>query len=439
MADNIELPLTLQDGDLLTRLNKLEKSMESLKESSDEFRKSSDKAGKELGKSMDDSRKKVNKTNKELADTEKQTKRNRRGVDGMAKGFNALGLAIKATGIGLLIGLVVKLTDAFSKNQVIMDGVNTVLETVNIFMAQLTGAVTDSYTAVSESTGAFESLGKVMRGLLTLALTPIKNAFYGIKLGLQGAQLAWEKSWLGDGDPETIKNLNKSIGETKDRLKEVQESALEAGVDIAVNIKGAADEVVNFGSEAAKNFGKISVSAANAAAGRIVELRNQAKLAQAQLRGLTLEFQSQAESQRQIRDDTRLSIDERIAANDELGRILKQQTDAELAAAQVTLDLANAELAQNRGNVDLQVAQQNALNEISDIKERIIGQTSEQIVNEDALQRERRENLNELRKLGKSEVELSREEAFQKLQANKDLIEKTISDEDKRIEYLKKA
>jgi hypothetical protein len=101
--------------------------------------------------------------------------------------------------------------------------------------------------------------------------------------------------------------------------------------------------------------------------------------------------------------------------------------------------LANAELAQNRSNIDLQVARQNALNEVADINERIIGQSSEQKVNEDALQRERRENFNELRKLGKSEVELSREEARQKLEANRDLIRRTVSDEEQKNELLKRA
>ena len=47
-----------------------------------------------------------------------------------------------------------------------------------------------------------------MSGLLTLAITPLKLAFYEIQLALQVAQLAWEKSFFGGGDEAKIKELN---------------------------------------------------------------------------------------------------------------------------------------------------------------------------------------------------------------------------------------
>jgi hypothetical protein len=77
------------------------------------------------------------------------------------------------------------------------------------------------FNAVSKSSEGFEGLQKVVSGLMTIAIFPLKAAFYGIILGVQEAQLAWEKSFFGDKDPETIKLLNEKIAETKENLTEV--------------------------------------------------------------------------------------------------------------------------------------------------------------------------------------------------------------------------
>jgi hypothetical protein len=120
----------------------------------------------------------------------------------------------------------------------------------------------------------------------------------------------------------------------------------------------------------------------------IVELRNEVKLAEAQQRKLQLTYQKDAEIQRQLRDDTSLTFAERIAANEELGRILNKQFAEEKKLADKKVELAEKELAKNKDNIDLQVALINAQTEVADLEERITGQRSEQLINETALRAE---------------------------------------------------
>ena len=149
------------------------------------------------------------KSKKDLKSVQKQSSKTEKGVKAIGKGFKILGGAMKAAGIGLIVALVAKLTGAFLQNQKIMDGINTVFETVNIVFSQLTTAVVNIFNSVIKATSGFTALGKVVSGIVTLALTPMKLSFFAIKLALQQAQLAWEKSFFGDKDQNTIEELNK--------------------------------------------------------------------------------------------------------------------------------------------------------------------------------------------------------------------------------------
>jgi hypothetical protein len=349
-----------------------------------------------------------------------------------SKGFKTLGAALKATGIGLVVALVAKLTQAFSQNQKVVDAVSGVFNGIGIIFTQLTDAIINTYESVSEATGGFDALGKVMSGLLTLVINPFKASFFAIKLALQQTQLAWEQSFFGDDDPKTIKRLNEEISKTKDTLKELGEEFVEAGVQIVANASEALDEVSEFGGKALEEVSKISVKTALEQGKALTQARNAAELAQVELQGLIEKYDRQAEVQRQIRDDERLSIDERIKANDELGRILEEQLDAQLQLANQRVKAAQLEISATGNNIENQKALKEALNEVAAVEAQITGFASEQRVNEAALQKERLENLNEIALIGATEQERKQLEAQQELERQRVLIEKTISNEQEK-------
>ena len=92
----------------------------------------------------------------------------------------------------------------------------------------------------------------------------------------------------------------------------------------------------------------------------------------------------------------RLTFEERIAANNELGRILEEQTAKELEIANEKVRIAKMKRDVDVTNVANETAYQQALLEQIDINERIAGQKSEQMTNEASLQKELEETRKEV-------------------------------------------
>lgn len=370
---------------------------------------------------------------------EKQSKGANKAVRGVGKGFNYLGAAMKSAGIGIVIGAVSKLTEIFMSNQKVMDQVNVVMQTLTGFFGQVTDAIVSAVESTNEASGGFDAMTKVIKNLLTLGLTPLMGGFNLLKLGLYEAQLAWEKSFFGDGDQKTIDSLNEKIGETQDNLKEIADDAKESAKAVSNNFSEAMDELGTFTESAVNNLSKVSVTAAHEQAKSLVEVEKNAKLAAAEIRSIISQKEREAEVQRQIRDDIRLSIEERIRANDKLGEILDEQLKKERQLAQVKAEAARIAMEANTENVDLQIAYKDALSEVEAVEEKITGKRSEQMTNEAQLQQERIDNMEQIRKIGMSEEKRAEQELQDELDRQKQLIERTVENEDERLRLIRVA
>ena len=357
---------------------------------------------KEAVKNLDEFQKEYAKLEKEVVSANEKTaealEKVEKGAKDGAKGIKKVGISIKnlakASGIIFLLQKAFEfVSSAIQENQVVMDGLNTVFNTAQIVFNQVINAVISIYESVSSATENFDALGKVMSGLLTLALTPFKNAFFGIKLAVQSAQLAWEQSIFGDGDPTTINELNDAIAQTKLDLIEVGIEANKAGKDIVDNFGEAITEVGAIGETVVEEFGKVSVKTALETAKTNTALKKSAEIAAAQSRILLEQYDRQSELQRQIRDDETKSIAERQAANNELNNILVKQEEemtknAKLvkAAAQAQFDLT--------GKTEDYVAVLEAEAEVQAVAAQVTGFKSEQQTNANALLKEATELTN---------------------------------------------
>lgn len=346
-----------------------------------------DKAIKDTEK-LKDNLKGVDREAENVGDSLNETgAKGSKGVGKISIAFKGLATAMKAAGIGLIISLVAGLTSAFSKNQRIMDTVNSVFETAGILFANVTDALINVYDSVAESSENFNGLKKVMLGLLNLAITPLKLQFYGIKQAIQVGQLAWEKSFFGGNDKEKIKELTKDIKETQKSIEETANKALQSGKDIYNNFGDAVGEITTIAGKANEELSKISIKSAYEQAKTNIELQNTAQLAVAQQQRLVEQYDRLAEKERQVRDDNSLSVKERTEANDNLLKVLEKQEKAMLAGADAQIASASAELAKNK-NIENQVALTDALANKEGILAQIEGFRSEQIVNRIALKKE---------------------------------------------------
>lgn len=390
----------------------------------------------ELGEVGQESGEKASKGIDEVGKSAKSTETASKGA---SLGVKAIGTALKAIGIGLILALFAKFVQVLTENRKVADGLSIVFGTVSNVIQQIVGGLVDAVTAVYDATDGFSALGKVMSGLFTLAITPLKGGFLAIQLALQSAQLAWEQSFFGDDDPETIKRLNAEIKQTQKDIAQTAIEAVKAGQSVADNFGAAVSEVSSLGEAAINNLSKVSLTAAFEQSKATIELKNNAALAEAQLQGIVEKYDRQAEQLRQIRDDEKRSISDRIKANEDLGKVLDEQAKAQKALAGVRVALAKQELALNKGNVEAQKAVIEAQNEVLAIEATVEGLRSEQLINRNSLLKEQAEILKELNEIGKSELELAKQEQEVLLEERRARIELQVEDEQEKFRLLAEA
>lgn len=315
-----------------------------------------------------------------------------KGVGAVKKLAGGFGNVAKSIGkLGIITAIGGAITGVFSKNQKVVDAFNKVITTVSIIFSQIAEAIFGVFEEQSQLNGGFDATKKVLGGLISGVLNIFLGTLQTIKLGVLIAQRAWEDSFFGDGDTEKIKALTEEINNTKEALKETGQAILESGKQVVNNFTEAVGEignatiaVVDGVTKAAKN---IDVKKATQQAERLVELQKAAALADAERQKIQLQFQTTAEELRQLRDDESKSIADRQQANADLLATLEEQ--AKLEAEQVKIKIANAaatfNLTQNQEDL---VALKQAELELTDLNERITGQRSEALVNENSLKKE---------------------------------------------------
>ena len=263
------------------------------------------------------------------------------GFKSMGTAIKGLGTALKAAGIALIVAAFASLKVAMESNQKVMNTVSGIMTTISTTMNKVVNVLTDVVVWVTASSERFNGLAKVLDGMITLVLTPLKLSFLGIKAAVQTAMLAWEDSFLGGGDEGKIAELQADLKQTGKDIKQTGKDAVNAGVDIFNNFSDAVTEIGDIYDETAKGIKEINVQAIHEQSKAVVASKNAADLAMSQIAGVIAEKEREAELERQIRDDVSETIDNRIAANKRLGEIIEEGIQQELKLAQVQADAAD--------------------------------------------------------------------------------------------------
>ena len=231
--------------------------------------------------------------------------------------------------------------------------------------------------------------GKIAKGGLGL----MSKGFKGIGLAIKGAGIGLFIGLLSQ--LTGLFSANQKTADTFSRIMVKLQPVFDGVGKVIEVVAGALETLVGWFTSAVGWIGNlIGVNndlgkASNESADALINQRKQVRLLEAELALLQLQYQREAELMRQIRDDEALTIQERIDANFELGKVLEEQLQHERGIAMESLKLAEMELARNKDNVDMQVALIEAKTKMAEIDERITGQRSEQLVNLNSLNRDR--------------------------------------------------
>ena len=233
--------------------------------------------------------------------------------------------------------------------------------------------------------------------------------------GILKMRIAWNEF---TGDSEEAKSLTDELEKVNEKIEEGYEAHRIANKQLVDGFNAAKDAVVKFAEKAKDNYDK-AAEATMALAGAEKQLVvNQIALEKQQLTSLRL-----AEKQRQVRDDISKSFAERIAANKELGDVLDEQAKKELGIAQQNLNIARLKEKADGKNIESIQAIGDAELKILEIRERITGQRSEQLVNEQALIKEQtdkdKENAQKLADFKKGLLDGEKEDKLKQIEDEK--------------------
>jgi hypothetical protein len=267
---------------------------------------------------------------------------------------------------------------------------------IGIAITALVGLFSLFKGAVNRSEGAtssFNIIAAKFSGILNgvfAVLTPLVE-FIGKKLvdALNNPKKAIID--LGDTIKENLVNRVKSflvlgdaIGEFfSGNFKKAAKLATDGVIQFSTGVTNGADKMGKLIDSSKKLFNEAASATDGLANAERRLAKNRIDLEKQQLVSLRL-----AEQQRQIRDDTSKSMTQRMNANKELGKILDIQAKRELSIAGQTLSIEKMRKVANGDNIESVEAIGAAEVKLLEIRERITGQRSEQLVNETALIKE---------------------------------------------------
>jgi len=309
---------------------------------------------------------------KDVEKLDKATDKAAGGFKGMGTAIKGVGTALKAAGIGIIVALLAKLGEVFGKNQKVLDTFNTAMEflsiTFNDFFKFLSNNINTATSFMDKIFGnsAVQQVLQFGKMLSVEIITRVKNLIQGIG----GLGKAIGKVFDGE-----FKEAGKVAGEALNNLKDAVIGNVAETVQMEQTITKVTQKI--------KEYTKSTLDQAKA----VVGLRNESELAAVQVQGLIEDYDRQAEKLRQVRDDESKTFEERIAANNKLGEVLKEQEKEMLKLVDIQIASAQADVNKNN-NLENQIKLQEALNEKKGVLAQITGFESEQLTNNIALQKE---------------------------------------------------
>jgi hypothetical protein len=344
----------------------------------------------------------VDDLNKSIDKTSKTTQQAQKNAKATAGAFSSIGSTLKTLGVVSIVSKGFEFfTQILGKNQKIVDFVST---SVNFLSGVFSDFVNFLVNNVDKVTGFFKDVFENPKKYIDQLATAIKNNLI-----------------------ERVNSAIKAFGFLGDIIKNVFTGNFEAAgesaklfakemVDVATGVNNAFDrttaaveELIEIGGE---YFDKKLKQAKD-----LTAATNNAVLAEARMLNTIKQTEIAAEKLRQKRDDETLSIEERIAANDALLKVLESGQKQEIALLGIKANKINAEIALNGTNKELQAELIQLAGERADIEEKYTAFASEGLTNRNALLKEQRDITKSLAE-NENKLTLDREKATAELIKN---------------------
>ena len=324
----------------------------------------------EVSEGIDKATKSTKKLGKETEGVGEASKKSAGGVKKLTVGFKALA---KASGVVFLLNKAFEIfQEVLGKNQRVVDLFGIAMESLSIAFNDLFSYLSGN---VGKVTGWFKDMFENPAEKIRDLGDTIKDAF------IDRFNQALEVIGL------VAKSFGQLIqGEFSAAFETIKEAGKET-VDVFTGVDKSYEQV----TKNIKNYVSTTIDAATAT----IELNKAAELAKVQVQGLIEEYDRQAEKLRQVRDDETKTFAERIAANEQLGKVLEEQGVEMQKLVDIQVNAAQVEYDKNQSQENL-IALTEALNERKAVEAQITGFQSEQLTNQVSLEKELGETKREL-------------------------------------------
>jgi|TARA_R100000482_G_scaffold34623_1_gene11348 hypothetical protein len=331
----------------------------------------------ELIAALKDSQKQADKTSAAVNEIADSTENIGESSKKSAKSMGKLGQSVGAIGKNLKGFFVLQfaldtIKELFDNNQQTVDFFATTFNTLQI-------AFSDFAKFISNNIGGFVDF---FTSIFNNPLESVKSLGTAIKNNIieRFQSMLDVLGFVGDAMAKFFK------GDFKGALESVKSAGSEM-VDVLTGVDDSAQKIAEGTTKAAKAISNYVVETVKQGKA-MTETNKQAEIAEVKAQGLIEKYDRQAEKIRQVRDDEKLSIQERIEANEALGDILDEQERTMLANAQAVVDAKARQLAMEEDNIEFQKEYQEALNELAAIEAQVDGFRSEYKMNQNSLDRE---------------------------------------------------
>ena len=365
------------------------------------------------------------------------------GLKGFGKTLASIGNAVKTgLGFGILLGVLDTFKTVLSENQevvdllnqamVVMQGVvNGVVEVLKPLFVWLGKAFKDPKKWWDDLVLSFQNGAKWIKENM---IDQVLNKFVEWANTAKIAVLELRKNWNEfTGDTEEAKKIGAEI----EALQKQNIALAEANAKKMQNIKNVVNGVVDAVSNAVTTIAKSTKKAFDNSAAVVAAKKNIETL-QILYQGIVEKYDLMAEKQRQLRDDENKTIEDRLAANKELQRVLKEGEEKETANINARIQANNLLLSVNKNNKEIENEILSLRQELTGVTAKYAGLMSETLTNEVSLGKEALEIQKSINESKLAQTEITNEALVAEKQAAVDRAD-LIKNEFEKLKALKDA
>ena len=349
-------------------------------------------AYEEIGDSAESAAGSTEKVNESIKETGEASKGAKKGLGGLLDGLKAIVMNPIGLVLVALVGAIKFVTEALSGSEQASNKLSQGFAYLGGFIQPLKDAVVKAFEFIAE---AIASPGETWEALVNLfdegvqyvsdnVIAPFKAYFNilvgAIELGILNMRLAWESFF---GDELKAEAIKKEISTVSDELLAnaniIKDAATKLATDYVGVFVAAGNAIADYAEKADALGDKLSALVREEQ--RLVKVRREQEIQNSK-------SLADIEKLKVIRDDEAQSLQDRIKANEEIGKIEKDRVTAAIALAEAELSTTRRNMSLKGRSVELLDLEKDKLIEIQELRSENAGIENEQVVNNTALRKE---------------------------------------------------